>query len=332
MRKGQNPAKSIEYVAQPSGITVVVITYIPFLTGYYTQSLEILKTCLNSLWKNTDLDYDLLVFDNASCQEVRNYLIELQSRKQIQFLLLSDKNIGKTGAWNVIFNAAPGELIAYSDCDVYFFPGWLSALSEVFEDIPEIGMITGIPMWSPEKFSSSTIQWAEENPDASIEHGKLLPWEDYWRHASSLGHPEEKSRQHYQTCLDYRIEYNSRKFYVGAGHFQFVTRKSVLQGILPLSSERPMGQVRQLDIALNNQGFLRLSTSDWWVQHLGNTLPDNGWQENTITSSNSIAAPVNFSQSTSVHRTSRQNIFQIAPVRKVLQWLNGITFEMLYKD
>ena len=74
MRTGQNPAKSIKHVAQPERVTVAVVTYIPFLSGYYTESLDVLKVCLDSLWHNTDMSYDLFVFDNASCSEVRDYL------------------------------------------------------------------------------------------------------------------------------------------------------------------------------------------------------------------------------------------------------------------
>ncbi|MGB9639405.1 MAG: hypothetical protein ACPL4H_00735, partial [Anaerolineales bacterium] len=61
MRVGQNPAKFVNQVAQPKRITVALVTYIPFLGGYYTQSLEVLKTCLQSIWDHTDVPYDLLV-------------------------------------------------------------------------------------------------------------------------------------------------------------------------------------------------------------------------------------------------------------------------------
>ena len=166
MRVGQNPAKSIDQVAKPADITVAIVTYIPYLGGYYAESLEVLKACLESLWQHTDLPYDLLVFDNASCPEVRAFLADAQQRGKIQFLLSSDRNIGKGGAWNLIFGGAPGRIIAYADSDIYFYPGWLSAQVQVLESIPEAGMVTGMPLWSPLEFSTSTIQWAEIHPEA----------------------------------------------------------------------------------------------------------------------------------------------------------------------
>jgi hypothetical protein len=59
---------------------------------------------------------------------------------------------------------------------------------------------------------------------------------------------------------------------VGAAHFQFVARKQVLQSLVPLQMDRPMGQVRTLDQKLNEGGFLRLNTCEALVKHMGNRL------------------------------------------------------------
>ena len=136
MRNGQNPAKSMDSVAQPERVTVALITYIPMVGGYYAESLDILKVCLGSIWANTQIPYDLMVFDNGSCELVRNYLAQEQQKGRIQYLVLSEKNIGKAGAWDFIFGAAPGEFIAYADSDVYHYPGWLNAQIKVFDELP----------------------------------------------------------------------------------------------------------------------------------------------------------------------------------------------------
>ena len=49
MRVGHNPARFVEKVAQPAEITVTVVNCIPFLSGYYEQSLDVLKTVVESL-------------------------------------------------------------------------------------------------------------------------------------------------------------------------------------------------------------------------------------------------------------------------------------------
>ncbi len=275
MRVGQNPAKFIQEIPQPARVTVATVVYIPLLSGYFEQSLAVLKICLNSIWDNTEEPYDLMVFDNASCPEVRQYLLEMQEQGKIQYLLLSEENVGKAGAWNVIFGAAPGEVIAYADSDVYYYPGWLTAQLDVLDKFPNIGMVTGIPMWSSEEFSTSTVQWAQENKDVEIERGNFITWEEHWRHARSLGGDEQKVRNFFADVQDIRLTYRGEHYYVGAGHFQFVGFKKAFQSVLPIPNKRPMGQVRLLDVAINEKGYLRLSTPEWWVQHLGNQLSES---------------------------------------------------------
>ena len=318
MRVGQNPAKSVDYVAKPEKITIAVISYIPTLGGYYTQSLDVLKTCLGSIWENTDRPYDLLVYDNASCHQVRNYLIEAHEQGKIQYLVLSEKNIGKAGAWNFVFGSAPGEFVAYADSDVYHYPGWLEPQINLLEKIPKIGMVTGMPMWTPAEYSSATVKWVDENPDISLEHGKFLSWDDYWRHARSLGADVEKARVHYDSVEDITAVFGGQRYFIGAAHFQFVARKDALQSVLPIPSERPMGQVRLLDIALNEKGYLRFCTPDWWVQHMGNTLQGEFEPQGMKT----------FTRS----KSNDKKIWSIRPVRRIVNWLYHKTFEILYRD
>src|SRR5512141_981510 len=148
MRVGHNPARFIEKVAQPAGITVTVVNYIPFLSGYYEQSLEVLKAVVESLHatRESEHPYDVMVFDNHSCAEVRAYLQEATAAGKIQYLVLSNTNIGKIGAWNYMFGAAQGKYVAFADGDVGFRPGWLSASLELFETFPNVGMVTARPL------------------------------------------------------------------------------------------------------------------------------------------------------------------------------------------
>lgn len=315
MRIGQNPAKAVNQVVQPERVTVAIVTYIPFIGGYYAESLDVLKACLGSLWENTGMPFDLLVFDNASCPEVRAYLLEAEQQGRIQYLTLSNRNVGKGGAWNFIFGAAPGEYLAYADSDIYFFPGWLSAQLKVLETFENAGMVTGLPLWSPDEFSTATVRWAQEEPEARLERGRFLPWEDYWRHARSLGRDEAEARAHFETCQDLVLFYRGEKYYVGAGHFQFVARRQVLQNLLPIPSNRPMGEVRSLDIGINERGYLRLSTPKWWVQHMGNTRQ---------------GIPAGATLSPAPRRAGQRALWK--PFRRLLVWVYNKTFDILYRS
>ena len=319
MRIGQNPAKSINTVAHPEKVTLAMVTHVPFVGGYYQESLDILEASLTSLWENTQHPFDLMVFDNASGPQVRDYLLDAQAQGRIQYLVLSEENVGKAGAWNFMFGAAQGEYVAYADSDVYFYPGWLSALLQVMELFPKAGMVTGMPLLNPEEFSSSTLRWAGLHPEFRLERGRLLPWDDFWRHAGTLGSDHEKARAFYDQHEAICLYAGDHKYYVGAGHFQFLAPRVVLQQVLPIPSNRPMGEVRQLDIAIDESGFLRLSTSEWWVEHMGNSLRD--WHPRG-------------NQSLPPHTATpagRSTFWALKPVRKLLTYLHDKTFTLLNK-
>ncbi|MEX2160766.1 MAG: glycosyltransferase family A protein [Anaerolineales bacterium] len=321
MRVGQNPIKAVEKIAPPAPVTVVIITHIPFLSGYYAQSLEILKLCLASLQANTEGDYDLMVFDNGSCAEVRNYLLAEQRKKRIQYLLLSERNLGKPAAWNSALAAAPGEFVAYADSDVYFYRGWLPASLEALKAFPKAGMVTAMPMLVPEKYSTATVKWAKKQLGVKVERGELLPWEDFWRHARSLGDDEDRARSFYAGNPAIRLTLKGKRYFVGAAHFQFTARKAALQAVLPIPAERPMGRVRLLDEAMNAAGYLRLCTDRWYVQHLGNVLPQ---------ASDFVIAPSGIRRATRPARRAG-GIWRWAPLRKVLQWIYGWSFARLHR-
>ncbi len=272
VRKGQNPAKFVQQVAQPQRITVAVLNYIPFLSGFYAQTLEVLKTCLGSIWANTDLPYDLIVFDNGSCQEAIDFLTEAQDEGRIQYLILAGKNMGKGGAWNIMLNAAPGEIIAYTDNDAYFYPTWLSKSVQILETFPRVGMVTSRPFRTPPEYYSHTIEWANGTPEASLARGQLIPWEAFKAFDMSLGTPEQEVRQRYENTEDVRITYRGLTAQAGGSHWQFVAYKAVIQQFLPFTMDRPMGQVRQLDQRMNEAGYLRLMPVEFLAQNMSNRL------------------------------------------------------------
>ncbi len=270
MRVGQNPAKYVKTVARPERITVAVLNYIPFLSGFYADALDVLKVCLNSARTDAGLPFDLLVFDNGSCEEVKNYLLTEQMEGRIQHLFLSEKNLGKGGAWNIILSGCPGEIIAYADSDCLFYPGWLAESVKLLEAFPNVGMVTARPFRTNPDFYTSTVSWGTREDTAQA--GQFIPWETFLEFDRSIGQTDEEIRRHYDTSEDIRLQFNGVEALAGASHWQFTARKDVLAKFLPFDMTRPMGQVKQLDQRVNEAGYLRLMPVKPFVMNMSNTL------------------------------------------------------------
>jgi glycosyltransferase involved in cell wall biosynthesis len=269
MRKGQNPAKFVNQVAKPERVTVALLNYLPFISGFYAEGLDVLKVSLESMRKEAGLPFDLLVFDNGSCPEVREYLVEEKEAGRIQYLLLSQKNLGKGGAWNIMLAGAPGEIVSYTDSDVLFYPHWLSRSVELLENFPNVGMVTGRPFRTNPDFHTSTRAWAAQN--AQMVAGSFIPWETFWEFNRSLGQEEAENRRVYTETQDWKISYQGLAAMAGASHWQFTAYKSVLGKFLPFEMDKPMGQVKQLDERMNQAGLLRLMLPDPLTMNLSNT-------------------------------------------------------------
>ena len=274
MRVGQNPAKQIKTVAKPQRITIAVLNYIPNQHGYFTESFAVLQRCLGSIFENTEQPYDLMVFDNGSCPEVKQYMLELQAKDRIQYLIFSDKNVGKGGAWDFIFNAAPGEIIAYSDNDAYFYPGWLKESLKILETYPKVGMITARPLRTKPELSTNTIHWAKETSEVKMEEGDFISYADFYEFSSTLGYSDEKLEQEYKNKKDIRLTYRGVQAFIGANHFQFIGWKETLRAVTPFDMQKPLGQVKQLDERLNKGGYLRLMTTNPLIQNMSNQIAE----------------------------------------------------------
>ena len=315
MRKGQNPAKFVKDVAHPERITVALLNYIPFLSGFYAETLDVLKVCMESMRKDAGLSFDLMVFDNGSCAEARDFLVHEKEDGRIQYLILSEKNVGKGGAWNVILAGAPGEIIAYTDSDVLFSPKWLSRSVEILETFPNVGMVTARPFRTPPELYESTLKWAWGH--AQVEEGQFIPWETFLEFNLSLGQTELDNRKIYEATRDWKIIYKGVTAMAGASHWQFTAYKSTLQQFLPFDMDKPMGQVRQLDNRMNDAGLLRLMVSDPLAMNMSNTL---GYLRGELTGG-STKKSVSFGK----------RLAELAPIKKFLLAIYNKIFRLYYE-
>jgi len=259
--------------------------------------------------------YDVMLFDNHSCAEVRTYLQEASAQGKIQFLVLSDTNIGKIGAWNYMFGAAQGQYVVFSDGDILFRPGWLQASLELFETFPNVGMVTARPYRASQNYSKATFEWARRQGEGLLEEGSFMDWETAWEHFRSVGVSEDQARQDYSKGRDYRLTYRNKTAFIGAGHYQFMSRRDMLKKIIPLPSEQPMRGERGLDIAIDNLGCLRLTTGKAYVLHMGNRP---------------VATPQAASAPAMKKNTFLRQLLWLPGVRHFLLWIHNRIFRLYF--
>lgn len=272
-----NPARNRVSEYTPARVTVAVLVYLPYQQGYFEHRLEVVKLCFQSIWNNTRYPYDLLVFDNGSCQEAKDFLEQALQDGSIQYLITARENIGKIGAFKIIFNAAPGEVVAYADDDIFHYPGWLEAHMRILDGFPGVGMVSGAAvrtLW--DHAHQSNLRLAQEDPEVTIIKGQTIPkeWEVDW--AESYGRDPQKHIEAMQSLDDFILERHGLQAYAIANHNQFVTPKNVLTSVLPEDwSGRLMGEMYELDNAVDEAGYLRLSTLSRTTRHIGNTISES---------------------------------------------------------
>jgi len=287
MRYGQNPLKEQEKrVEPPAAITVGVLNHIPAQTGYFRGQLDSLKLCLASIRHHADQPIDLLVVDNGSCAEVQAYLQGELAAGRIDYLILNRRNMGKANAVFQILRAAPGDLVFYSDGDIYYKPGWVQAHLDVLRAFPRAGLIGGIPLRiQADYYTAGTLRWVAENQTRlTVERGDLIPEE--WTRAflKSVGVPERDFAGYFakwRPLQDCRVTAGGVTAYVGASHAQFLTSRQVIERLphrrFGLALNTTEDQV--LDRAIEDAGWLRLSTERPFVYHIGNVISEDWLRE-----------------------------------------------------
>lgn len=326
-RIGVNPAREGFSEYKPARVTVAVLTYIPMLQGYFAERLNILKLCLDSIIQNTQMPFDLMVFDNGSCPEVRNYLRELSEQGVIQYLLECAENIGKIGAFQIMFRAAPGEIVAYCDDDVYHYPGWLAPQVEILDHFPKTGMVSGTPIRV--RFNDaiqSNLDFVSANPEASIARGRFIKPEWEREFCLSTGRDVDEHLKQTADIEDLIISYQGKSAYASANHFQFVSPRQALVDALPAQwSGQLMRSMMGFDATFERMGLLRLGTLARVNRHMGNTVSDE------LYSFLSKGNKTNLKQQNGLRTNARiqRIVIRLPGMRRFAKWLYHRLFLLL---
>lgn len=321
----------VRRLALPAPVTLTTIVHIPELEGYWEEGLDVLGLSLESLRRTTPEPFELEVLDNGSCEQVREFLRQRFAGGQIDRLIHSRRNLGKVGAWNRLFTAATGELVAYSDSDVYFLPGWFEASLAVLRAFPEAAMVTAQPIPGDlSQHCEATLAGAAADPEVSQEESAQLIAPQYVEsHRRGLGESPEKYATRLRHRRDVKLSRHGTAAYVSASHFQFLSRRETLARFFPLPTHLPLGDDPELDARLDAAGCWRLSTVDYLVHHLGNRRPDLAHELPWLELGN---VPETASRPPAKPAGWKGRIAESPRVRRMLKAIHRRTYELLYPD
>jgi glycosyltransferase involved in cell wall biosynthesis len=279
VRQGLNPAKKSGAMAyKPCNLGVFTILHIPFHSGYYTDLLEIFKIHVASLRQYTTPPFNYLVFDNGSTPEVKNELVQMHKEGIIDWLFLSKKNLGKTGAMNMVLAGISNPWVCYSDSDMLFRPGWLEASMEVYQNFPGCGTISAqvvFPDIEEDKGNSNFRQ--ASGGEYAFTTIKPEEWilKEYFQ---GRGIAPENQAVFSSMLLDQVTSLTSgvSALLGGNTHQQWLAARKVIQQVLPLPAKFQLAraQTSVLDQRIDRLNYLRLSTTKPYMYHMGNTLDE----------------------------------------------------------
>lgn len=339
MRVGENPTKFARRnpelvrleVKVPEAVLAATVVYIPRLTDYYAEALDVLKLSLASLRATMPVGYDLLVVDNGSCEEVIDYLRELQQHDEIQWLWLSSQNMKKIGAWNQIFGTCQADLVYFFDCDILHRRGWFEASQAVLDAYPRAALVNAapIPMKNPrlaEATLATTIAIAEDDPEVAVERGHFTADAWFREFGASLGADEDAYAVKARRFEQIRLQRAGTTAFVQSWHAQFLARAEVMRTFFPRErSWAAEHNDRGFDEYLNEHGYMRLATAEPLVAHLGNTIAPRYEAEMAR-----LCAGERSQRRLSAGSGLLALLMHLGPVRKLVLKLHALTFRLIY--
>lgn len=330
-RFGMNPSRGKTLDYQPARTTVAVLVYAPHRVGYFQDRMAVTRLTIESILANTHEPFDLLVFDNGSCPEMVSYLQSAYEQGMIDYLILSKHNIGKLNALKIIFNMAPGEVVAYTDDDVFHLPGWLGAHLKILDTFPNVGAVTGFYIRQRVAMSSeSTLAFVNE-PGISSQRGLLMPhaWEE--EYLINTGRSWERYGTEVAGIEDIIVKYKGVEAWVSAHHFQMVCPKQIIQEILvemlPTGwSQDLMGRMVEMDDRMDAKGYLRFCTRTKTVHLMGNAV-----SEDTVALAQASGLTAEAALTSKNKEGLVQRVMQIKGVRYLLEGLVNWLYGLLHK-
>ncbi len=105
------------------------------------NQLELTKSCIEHIAKNTSYSYRLIIIDNGSDEDTRQYLRQLSLENKQLLLIRNETNLGYVLAINQGLEASIADYACLFNNDVFVARGWLTEMIGVCESADGIGVV-----------------------------------------------------------------------------------------------------------------------------------------------------------------------------------------------
>ncbi|MDN3618942.1 glycosyltransferase [Polaribacter undariae] len=281
MRIGTNPQRNIKREIKGYNHRIIVPVYIPNMDGYYKDSFDILKVCIDTLLATISKDSAITVVNNGSCKEVIGYLNELFIENKIQDLIHTQK-IGKLNSIIKALKSSSEPLITITDADVYFKPNWLSKTMDIFKNFSKAGVVGIVPQFKQfenlgynviyDNLLNSNIKFTKvNNPEGLTSFYKSIGWDNTYN----------KDYLKYNLTIKSNIDTNL-KAVIGCGHFVATYKRELFDVDIRFTDYLLGGSSEgdYLDKPCVKKDFWRLTTNGNYASHMGNIL--ESWMKDKI--------------------------------------------------
>lgn len=270
-----NPQKQEKKIELQFHHRLIIVVFIPQKVKYYENIFDVFKLCLESAIATINTKCAITVVNNASHNEVEDYINEKFNRKEINSVIHHNENIGKMDAIIGAARSSREPLITISDVDVLFKYGWQQEVEQVFAYFKNVGSVSPIAVKSAFRYANSSTlekiifkklkfsleQIPENNEDYNY-YLKSLNWNiNNDKHSNW---PVVHSKKH--------------KALLGSAHQVMTIDRNVIMNNVPKEPSLTLiGQnsvYNYCDGPVDLSGGLRLATYNNFAHHMGNTAED----------------------------------------------------------
>ncbi|MFD0835494.1 glycosyltransferase family A protein [Mariniflexile aquimaris] len=278
MRDGVNPEKYKGEKNKCYFHRIIIPVYIPNnQEEYYSNSIEVLDACLNSLIQTINFETTAITLINNNSSEFLIQPIMVKYKAYIDKFVIYGENKGKVYPVFSEAKAAYEPFITIADADLLFFSGWESAVFEIFKDIKKAGVVSPLPLQSLALNKNNSV-FFDNYFFGRIKYDKIVSDNDNDLYLKGLFNPALFNRRNRTFSWKEKQYYlkNNVTAVLGAGHFCATYRKAIFNFETEFPEMKFINGYEDiyLDEPADRNGWYRLSTAKSYAYHIGNKIDD----------------------------------------------------------